>query len=303
MARTAQAEQMLAAALDTLGQTTREDDVARLAAMNNLAIARMRQGHFEDGLRTLLELLGTQKRLLGDDHPQTLGTMNNIATAYERLRQNDLAEKYYRDSLTIKRRIYPPGHVSLLRSIQNLAAHLVNSDRLEEAQVLFQEATAEAAAHLEPDHELTLGIALRYARLRLKQRDYEAAFTLANQAFEGYARSLGASDERAIVSLTQALTVCAEAGQFQRGLTLLDRQGEVKLAERVLPDSKAMFYIACARIHAGMGRQEVARSYLELARPHMAARGIASASVERFYALSEELGLGGPPTTLPSAGR
>ena len=47
--------------------------------MNNLAVLYKDQGRYDEAEPLYLETLETRKRVLGDDHPDTLGSMNALA--------------------------------------------------------------------------------------------------------------------------------------------------------------------------------------------------------------------------------
>ena len=51
--------------------------------MNNLADLYWNQGRYDEAEPLYLETLETRKRVLGDDHPDTLNSMNNLANLYQ----------------------------------------------------------------------------------------------------------------------------------------------------------------------------------------------------------------------------
>ena len=56
------------------------------------------QGRYGEAEPILLETLEIRKRVLGEEHPSTLGSMNNLANLYRRQGRYDEAEALYLES-------------------------------------------------------------------------------------------------------------------------------------------------------------------------------------------------------------
>ena len=67
------------------------DDVRTLRAANNLANAYLGQGQPDEARRLLEEVVEASRRVCGPESPDTLGSMNNLATVLARLRHWDEA--------------------------------------------------------------------------------------------------------------------------------------------------------------------------------------------------------------------
>jgi hypothetical protein len=66
-----------------------EEDNERLAAAGNLAISLSDQGKYDDAAAMESEVLAVQKRVLGEEHPSTLGTAGNLADIDEKEHAQD----------------------------------------------------------------------------------------------------------------------------------------------------------------------------------------------------------------------
>jgi tetratricopeptide (TPR) repeat protein len=90
------------------------------------------------------ESLEKHRRILGDDHPNTLVSMNNMGSLLEAQGKVAEAELLYREALEKQRRTLGEDHPSTMASIVNMGVLLVKTRRHREAVVLL--APAEAAA-------------------------------------------------------------------------------------------------------------------------------------------------------------
>ena len=67
------------------------------------------------------DCLEKRKRILGDDHPDTLDSINNLALLLKAQGEYDRALPLYEDCLEKRKRILGDDHPHTLYSIQNLA--------------------------------------------------------------------------------------------------------------------------------------------------------------------------------------
>ena len=73
------------------------------------------------GARSSSTTIGVSRRVLGDDHPDTLHTMNNLAIVYRRQGRYEESVPLYVETLQIMKRVLGEEHPSTLFSINNLA--------------------------------------------------------------------------------------------------------------------------------------------------------------------------------------
>ena len=76
-------------------------------------------------------------RLLGDDHPQTLTSRNNLAYAYRSAGRLDQAIPLYEEVLADRVRLLGDDHPQTLTSRNNLAGAYKAAGRPDDAEVLF----------------------------------------------------------------------------------------------------------------------------------------------------------------------
>ena len=100
--------------------------------------------------------LATREKLLGPDHPDTLGSMNNLALGYQAAGKRDLALPLYEETLKLRKAKLGPDHPDTLNSMGSLAYGYLAAGKLDLALPLFEETLKCCKAKLGPDHPDTL---------------------------------------------------------------------------------------------------------------------------------------------------
>jgi hypothetical protein len=90
------------------------------------------------------EALEKQRRILGDDHPDTLNTINNLGLLLQDLRKLDQAEPFLREALEKSRLLRGDDHPSTIQTMYNLCGLLIRTGEHAEVTALME--PKEAAA-------------------------------------------------------------------------------------------------------------------------------------------------------------
>jgi tetratricopeptide (TPR) repeat protein len=90
--------------------------------MNNLAVVLQAQGDVTGARDLYQQVLDAQQRLLGPEHPSTLGTMNNLAALLFELGDLSHARNLFEQVLETRQRLLGPDHPSTRRVLANLRA-------------------------------------------------------------------------------------------------------------------------------------------------------------------------------------
>ena len=101
-------------------------------------------------------LLADQERVLGADHPDTLATRNNLATAYWTAGRTAEAITLYEQTLADRERVLGADHPDTLKTRNNLAAAYRAAGRTAEAITLQEQTLADRERVLGADHPDTL---------------------------------------------------------------------------------------------------------------------------------------------------
>jgi tetratricopeptide (TPR) repeat protein len=81
---------------------------------------------------------------LGPDHPDTLKSMNNLASSYAATGQNDRALKRFEEALALRRAKLGTEHPGTLECLEGPAECLANTGQFDRAEAILDEAIASA---------------------------------------------------------------------------------------------------------------------------------------------------------------
>jgi tetratricopeptide (TPR) repeat protein len=137
------------------------------------------------------DLLGTQRRVLSDDDPDTLRTRHAMARVLDRLGDLNGAVTECRAVLTGRTRVLGTDHIDTLWTRHNLAWILAQCGDLEAAETEFQAVLEDRSRTLGTDHPHTLYTRHALAWILAQRGDLEAAETEYQATLQGQTRVLG----------------------------------------------------------------------------------------------------------------
>lgn len=126
------------AILDTQGELqgnkhTNDHIEANLHATRHLAAIYGIQGQYAKAEKLELKVVDESKRLLGEDHPDTLLAMRDLAVTYGCLDRPDEAKPLHQHVLKVRKRILGDDHPETLISMSDLAVTYCQQDPLKNA--------------------------------------------------------------------------------------------------------------------------------------------------------------------------
>jgi len=192
------------------------------------------RGRHQEAVTLLKEILVTRRRVLGDDHPDTLNVMNNLAVSLENLGDLEGANDLQQRLLTARRRVLGTDHPDTLTSMNNLAVTRQKLGDLQGAHDLYEDAVAGLRRALGEDHPDTLISMTNLAQTRLALGDLDGAHDLHQQALAGLRRVLGDDHWRTLVSINNLAEARRALGDFHGAHDL--HQQALSGLQRVLGD-------------------------------------------------------------------
>ena len=156
-------------ALNTLDVEKR----ATSALLIDVAVLLSKQAKYADAEPLFREALDGRRRELGDAHPSTLDSINNLATLLDQQGKYADAEALYRKALDGKRRVCGDAHRDTLASINNLAILLKDQGKYADAEALYREALDGHRRELGDTHPSTLATINNLASLFYNQGKYD----------------------------------------------------------------------------------------------------------------------------------
>ncbi len=199
--------------------------------------------------------LETRRRVLGQQHPQTLVSMDILANLYHHQGRYEQAEPLYEKILEICRRVLGPRHPGTLTSMNNLAGLYRAQGRHEQAEPLQQKALEIQRRVLGEAHPDTLSSMNNLALLYMAQGRYKDAQPLYEKTREICRRVLGQQHPNTLSSMNNLAELYKAQGRYEEAEPLYEKT--LKIRRRVLGEQHphtltsmnnlAMLYMAQGR--------------------------------------------------------
>ncbi|XRB09944.1 kinesin light chain 3 [Pycnococcus provasolii] len=197
-------------ALGTLDKKTR----ATSELLMDVAELLRQQGKYADAEPLYREALDGRRRELGDAHPDTLKSINNLAILLENQGKYADAEALYREALDGRRRELGDAHPDTLTSINGLATLLCDQCKYADAEPLLREALDGRRRELGDAHPDTLKSINNLAILLSGQGKYADAEALYREALDGRRRELGDAHPNTLDSINNLAILLSTQGKY-----------------------------------------------------------------------------------------
>ena len=186
-----------------------DDPRVRADLMQVMGTVYMNLGLYPQAEPLLKESLETRRRLLGEEHPDTLSVAQDMASLLDLAGHYPEAEALNRQVLEARTRTLGPDHPDTLTTMNALANNYGRQRRYEDAEKLHRKVLAARQRILGPDHPGTLRAMLNLASDCNTLDSLPEAETLSRQALEIGQRTLGADHPNtlsAMVALADSVT-------------------------------------------------------------------------------------------------
>jgi hypothetical protein len=219
---------------------------ARLDAATNLAASLCHNGRYAEAEQMQLELLAVQQRVLGAEHPYTVGAANNLALCLSRQGKYAEAELMQREVLSMQRRTLGAEHPHTLGTTTNLAGSLSRQGKNAEAEWIGRELLEVQRRVLGAEHPSTLGTAGNLASFLSQQGKHTEAEKMERELLEVLRRVLG----------VQHPSTLRTTGNLAGSLS---RQGKNVEAEQILRELLDAHVVVFRAEHPYVGSYEQSR--------------------------------------------
>ena len=195
------------------------------------------------------------RRELGEEHPDTLGSTDNLANLYADQGRYDRAEPLYLETLEIKKRVLGEEHPHTLNTMNNLAALYHRQAHFDEAEPLYVKTLEISKRVLGEEHLNTLHTMGNLAALYVDQGHYDKAEPLLVKTLEIKKRVLGEEHLDTLGSINNLALLYWNQGRYEEAEPLYLETLEIK--KRVMgeehPDTLATMY-NLASLYMALGR-------------------------------------------------
>jgi serine/threonine protein kinase/tetratricopeptide (TPR) repeat protein len=171
------------------------------------------------------------ERTLGPDHHSTLGTLQNLASAYEevgRFPEAIALLERVRDAQMAK---HGPDHQSTLSALNNLATAYDSAGKLPEAIALFERVRYAQIAKLGPDHPDTLFTLHNLAGAYWEVGRLPEAIALYGRVRDARIAKLGPDHPDTLMTLHNLAVVYKAAGRVPEAIALHERVRDAQTAQ------------------------------------------------------------------------
>ena len=249
--------------------STITSDLEHMQGAVAIASACVSTGRLSEAIALLEQVVLTDcVRVLGEDHPDTLTSRNDLAGAYESAGRITEAIALLEQVLTDSIRILGPDHPHTLAWRNNLANAYRKAGRITEAITLYEQVTKDCARILGEDHPDTLASRNNLAYAYKSAGRLTEAITLFEQVLTDSIRILGKDHPNTLTIRNNLAATYRSAGRLTEAITLYEQV--LTDCTRVLgtkhPDTLATLH-ALARAYKDAGFLDKATALLEGAIP------------------------------------
>jgi tetratricopeptide (TPR) repeat protein len=199
-----------------IAQVSSQDQQALAEAkrLNQQAVELYQQGKYNEAIPPAEKALAIFKKLLGENHPDTATSLNNLAGLYESQGRYSKAEPLYKQALAIIKAQLGDNHPLTAKSLNNLAALYESQGRYSEAEALYKQALAIWQRQLGNNNPDTAASLNNLAGLYEFQGRYSEAEPLYKQALAIRKAQLGDNHPDTAASLNNLAALYESQGRY-----------------------------------------------------------------------------------------
>ena len=204
--------------------------VARL--QNILGMSLVRLGYPRKAIPLFSRAQATLTATLGLSHPDTLTTLNNLASAYRDAGNLDEAISLLEQGLEQKKEKLGPDHPDTLATMGNLAGVYYLTGKLDRALPLLEETLRLTATTLGPEHPHTLTSMHNLALAYRAAGNLEKALPLLEKTLKLRKANLGPEHPDTLITMSNLGVAYYDAGKLDQAIPVLEQA--LKLQEAKL---------------------------------------------------------------------
>ncbi|RYO48225.1 hypothetical protein AA0116_g12610 [Alternaria tenuissima] len=213
---------------------TDDDDEERLELASKCAIALYSDGRYEEAEELEVQVMETRKRVLSDEHPDTLTSMGNLALTYCNQGRWKEAEELQMQVMQTRKRVLSDEHPDMLTSMGNLASTYWNQGRWKKAEELEMQVMETRKRVLSDEHPDTLISMGNLASTYRNQGRWKEAEELEMQVMETMKRVLSDEHPDTLTSMANLALTYWNQGRWNEAEEL--QMQVMQTRKRVLSD-------------------------------------------------------------------
>ncbi|MDE6889540.1 MAG: tetratricopeptide repeat protein, partial [Eubacterium sp.] len=231
-----------------------EEDDRQIIFLDSIAYLMHYICEYKKAERLYEKSLRISERVLGEEHPDTATSYNNLAFVYESQGEYRKAEELYKKSLGIRERVLGKEHPSTAINYNNLAGVYMRQGKYRKAEELYEKSLRISERVLGEEHSFTGTSYNNLAEVYENQGEYRKAEELYEKSLRVRERVLGKEHPDTAESYNNLAGVYESQGEYGKAEELYEKS--LRIRERVLgeehPDTAAS-YNNLAGVYGSMG--------------------------------------------------
>ncbi|TVQ32012.1 MAG: serine/threonine protein kinase [Phycisphaeraceae bacterium] len=184
-------ENIFERALTAIDEQFADQPLIKARLLQTIAATLRAIGLLDRATQPQVEALEIRRRILGDEHPSTLTSIESMGGLLQNQGKLAEAEPYFREALEVSRRVLGDEHPDTLVSIGNMGGQLWHQGKLIEAEPYYRERLEVSRRVLGDEHPDTLTSFGSMGLLLQTQGRLAEAEPYYREALEGHRRTLG----------------------------------------------------------------------------------------------------------------
>jgi serine/threonine protein kinase/tetratricopeptide (TPR) repeat protein len=255
-------ENVLARAVERIRLDFAANPILRAALEEAVASTYIDIGLYESALPLREASLRTRRDILGDEHRDTLQSMNNLGLLLQMLSRYEEALSRCREALEGRRRVFGGDDPDTLQSINNMGILLKALGKYQGAFPYQREALDGFRRVLGDDDPNTLTSLNNMGGLFMALGEYEEVLPYYRETLEGRRRVLGENHPHTVISINNMGRLLKAMGKFEEALPYHRRA--LAIRRRVLGDDHSHTLTSInnmGSLFRAMGKHEEALRY------------------------------------------
>ena len=203
--------------------STITSDLEHMQGADAIASTYESAGRLTEAITLFEQTLTDRIHVLGDNHPDTLDSRNNLAGAYESAGRLTEAITLFEQTLTDRVRVLGDDHPDTLALRNNLASAYESAGRLTEAITLFEQTLDDCIRILGGNHPRTLALRNNLAGAYESAGRLTEAITLYEQTLTDRTRILSEDHPNTLTSRNNLAYAYESAGRLTEAITLYEQ--------------------------------------------------------------------------------
>lgn len=206
--------------INTINNQFSDQPMLQARLLQDVATVQRQLGILNQAVAPQRQAMNIRRRELGNDHPDTLKSVEALGQLQQDLGEYDLAEKHYKEAWTANRRLHGDSHLRSLAGQSNMGSIEYAQGNLEAAAELTRTALDSYEALGNPIEALATMSVL--GSILVEQSKFEEAEQVLRETLRRRRSALGGDDSMTLRSMTNLARLLHKIGKYKEGQALTE---------------------------------------------------------------------------------